>query len=61
MSGTHWEPGGKKKVPPPQKEKTAPFMRACWALPMAAWNFSFQNCVSPFFASANGRGRILGT
>jgi hypothetical protein len=32
MLGTHWEPGGLKKVPlpaPPQKEKTAPFMRAC--------------------------------
>ncbi len=31
MSGTLWEPGG-KKVPlpgPPQKEKTAPIMRAC--------------------------------
>jgi len=32
MSRTHWEPGGEKKVPlppPPQKEITAPFMRAC--------------------------------
>jgi hypothetical protein len=56
--------GEKKKVPlsaPPQKEKPAPFMRACWAFPMAACNFSFQNCVSSFLGSGNGRGRILGT
>jgi hypothetical protein len=25
---------------------------ACWAFPMAAWNFYFQNCWSPFLAWA---------
>ncbi len=28
---------------------------------LAAWNFFFQNCLSPFSASANRRGRILRT
>jgi len=69
--GTWWEhvkntlgTKGEIKVPlpaPPQKDKTAPFLRACWALPMPAWNSSFQNCVSPSLASANGRCRILET
>ncbi len=36
-------------------------MSACWAFPLAAWNFYFQNCLSPFLAWANGRGRNLGT
>jgi hypothetical protein len=36
-------------------------MSACWAFPLAAWNFYFQNCLSPFLAWANDRGRNLGT
>jgi hypothetical protein len=28
-------------------------LSACWAFPLAAWNFYFQNCLSPFLAWAN--------
>jgi hypothetical protein len=62
--GTHWEQRNKTNnpCPPPthKKQKTGSFMRACWAFPLAAWNFYFQNCSSPFLAWANGRGRNLG-
>jgi hypothetical protein len=35
----------KRQVPQaPQKEKTGPVTSACWAFPLAAWNFYFQNC-----------------
>ncbi len=44
-----------------EKEKSGPFMSASWASSLAAWNFSFQNCWSPFFTLANGRGTNLGT
>jgi len=30
--------------PPPKKKKTAPFSTACYAFPLTAWNFPFQNC-----------------
>ncbi len=33
---------------PLKKKKTGLFMSACWAFPLAAWNFSLQNCSSPF-------------
>jgi len=45
----HWEPGKKHKKslsPVPSKkeiQKTGSFMSACWAFPLAAWNFYFQN------------------
>jgi hypothetical protein len=28
-------------------------LSACWAFPLTAWNFYFQNCSSPFLAWAN--------
>jgi hypothetical protein len=34
-------------------------LSACWAFPLATWNFYFQNCLSPFWAWANGRGIIV--
>jgi hypothetical protein len=46
MMGTHWEHD------PPHKEKTGPIMNAYPAFPVAAWNFSFQNCWSTIFAWA---------
>jgi hypothetical protein len=36
-------------------------MSACWAVPLAAWNFYFQNWASPFLGWANGRVSDLGT
>jgi hypothetical protein len=35
------------------KEKNQGTFRACWAFPLAAWNFYFQNRSSPFLAWAN--------
>jgi hypothetical protein len=54
MLGTHWEQGRKTKnnsptSPHPEKEKTGPIVSVCWAFPLAACNFYFQNCLSPFF------------
>jgi hypothetical protein len=46
--------GTREKIPcsPPllKKKKAEPFMSSCWAFPLAAWNFSFQICLLPFFA-----------
>jgi hypothetical protein len=59
MLGTHWDQGRKTKKTPPaplQKRKNS----ACWAFPLAAWNFYFQNGLSPFLAWANGRAKISG-
>jgi hypothetical protein len=28
-------------------------LSACWAFPLATWNFYFQNCLSPFLVWAN--------
>jgi hypothetical protein len=48
---THWEQGKNPSPPAPsKKEKIGPFVRACWAFLLAAWNFCFQNFSSPFFA-----------
>jgi hypothetical protein len=61
--GTHMEhdknKGKKKKYssppPPSQKEKTWTPDESMLSLSFAAWNFYFQNCLSPFLAWANGR------
>jgi hypothetical protein len=37
-------------LPIPQREKTGSIMSACWAFPLVARNFYFQNCFSPFLA-----------
>ncbi len=47
--------------PPPREKKPGPAMSACWAVPLAAWNFYFQNWASPFLGWANGRVSDLGT
>ncbi len=54
--GAWWEhignKGKKQKKslsPAPEKKKPGSFTSACWASSLAAWNFSFQNCWSPFF------------
>ncbi len=39
-----------KSFAPSKKKKTGLLMSACWAFPLGAWKFSFQNCLSPFFA-----------
>ncbi len=56
--------GNKRKMkknpafPPPKttknkkKKKKKGDLSACWAFPLAAWNFYFQNCSSPFLAWA---------
>jgi len=55
--GAYWEPDGKKgkrkKCPPPNFFFLK--IKALWvhAEPLAAWNFYFQNCSSPFVAWAN--------
>jgi len=53
-------PPKKKSLPPsPQllapsspspslREKSTPPMSSCWAFSLAAWNFYFQSCLSPF-------------
>ncbi len=66
--GTYWEPIGnlkgtyceqrkmKKNPPLPTqnlKEKNQGTLSACWAFPLTAWNFYFQNYSSPFLAWAN--------
>jgi hypothetical protein len=63
--GTHWELEGnmlgtKEKWKSPatnhpklRREKNQCTSSACWAFPLAAWNFYFQNCLSPFLAWAN--------
>jgi hypothetical protein len=59
LRGTCWEQRKKEKNPPlPPKPKTWKKIkqgtwRACWAFPLAAWNFCFQNCLSPFLAWDN--------
>jgi hypothetical protein len=59
--GTHREHDGNKgkKVknsspPPSQKEKNWTAHESILSLSLAAWNFYFQNCLSPFLARANG-------
>jgi hypothetical protein len=47
-------------TPPPRKKKPGPIMSACWAIPLAAWNFYFQNCSSPFLAYTNRQGQNFG-
>jgi hypothetical protein len=43
MMSTHWEHIGNNKkslsTHPFKKKKTGPIMSACWAFPLAAWNF----------------------
>jgi len=63
--GTHWELernmlGTKEKFkkisPTPKlkrKKKNQGTLSACQALPLATWDFYFQNCSSPFLAWAN--------
>jgi len=52
MLGTHWEQEEKTQNnshhPTPKMRKTRSIMNACWAFSLAAWNFNFQNCLSPF-------------
>jgi hypothetical protein len=36
-----------------KRKKLDPFMSACWAFPLDAWNFYFQNCSSPFSTWTN--------
>jgi hypothetical protein len=54
--GTHREHDGNKgkkvKIPPPQKEKNWTAHQSILSLSLAAWNVSFQNCLSPFSAWA---------
>ncbi len=71
--GTHWERGNKTNNLPPASpsflpsflpatgEFFGPLMSACWAFSLAAWNFCFQNPLSPFLTWANGRGTNCGT
>jgi len=42
-------------APPFQKEKNWTPDESMLSLSFAAWNFYFQNCLSPFLAWANGR------
>jgi len=57
--GAHWEyrKKPKKSLPcPSKKKKTGALLSGCWAFfSLAAQNFYFQNCLSPFLAWANGR------
>jgi hypothetical protein len=41
--------------PPSQKEINWTSDESMLSLSFAAWNFYFQNCLSPFLAWANGR------
>jgi hypothetical protein len=56
--GKHIGNKGKKKnlnpfpPSPSKRKKIKPIMSACCAFPLATWNFSFQNCSSPFLARA---------
>jgi len=47
-----------EKIPPPPphpklKQKNQGTLSVCWAFPLAARNFYFRNCLSPFLAWAN--------
>jgi len=37
----------------PLKQKNQGTLSECWAFPLTAWNFYFQNCLSLFLAWAN--------
>ncbi len=52
--GTHWQKKTKNSFP-----KTGPLLSAWWAFWLAAWNFYFHNCLSPFLAWANGKGHKM--
>jgi len=39
--------------PTPKRKKRGPILIACWAFPLDAWIFCFQNCLSPFSAYVN--------
>ncbi len=68
MMGTHLTEGKKTKNPslphlspfpiyPQEKNWT---VCECWAFPLVAWNFSFQNYLSPSFTWANTHTKELG-
>jgi hypothetical protein len=61
LMGTHWEHDGnkrkKKNTPPPhpfQKRKNWTCHESMLSLSLAAWNFYFENSLSPYVAWANG-------
>jgi hypothetical protein len=42
--------------PPSPKRKNELCMNAYWTFSLVAWNYYFQNCLSPFIIWANGEG-----
>ncbi len=49
-----WKKSSPPKTPTPKLKKiNQGTLSACWAFPLAAKNFYFQNCSSPFLAWAN--------
>jgi hypothetical protein len=58
--GTHWELGGNILGTKEKWKINQGTLSTCWAFQLAAWNFYFQNCSSPFLAWANTPNYKLG-